>query len=131
VSGSGISWAICKAAPCSRQITTPAPHQPENETTRKITKRKRKENVKKSSPHYLATDISQLITIHDIKCEKTADEAPEGSRWPDWCSSGGHTVRLGSAQAWHSQGTRRSASQLDTGIGPPGTQHTPFIVTSM
>ena len=23
VSGSGISWAICKSAPCSRQITTP------------------------------------------------------------------------------------------------------------
>jgi len=23
---SGISWAICKSAPCSRQITTPAPH---------------------------------------------------------------------------------------------------------
>ena len=26
VSGSGISWAICKSAPCSRQLTTPAPH---------------------------------------------------------------------------------------------------------
>ena len=26
VSGSDISWAICKSAPCSRQITTPAPH---------------------------------------------------------------------------------------------------------
>ena len=26
VSGSGISWAICKSAPCARQITTPAPH---------------------------------------------------------------------------------------------------------
>ena len=26
VSGSGISWAICKSTPCSRQITTPAPH---------------------------------------------------------------------------------------------------------
>jgi len=26
VSGSGICWAICKSAPCSRQITTPAPH---------------------------------------------------------------------------------------------------------
>jgi len=26
VSGSGISWAIFKSAPCSRQITTPAPH---------------------------------------------------------------------------------------------------------
>jgi len=25
VSGSDISWAICKSAPCSRQITTPAP----------------------------------------------------------------------------------------------------------
>jgi len=26
VSGSGIIWAICKLAPCSRQTTTPAPH---------------------------------------------------------------------------------------------------------
>jgi len=26
VSGNGISWAICKSAPCSRQITKPAPH---------------------------------------------------------------------------------------------------------
>ena len=26
VSGSGISWAICKSAPRSRQITTPSPH---------------------------------------------------------------------------------------------------------
>jgi len=26
VSGSSISWAICKSAPRSRQITTPAPH---------------------------------------------------------------------------------------------------------
>ena len=26
VSGIGISWAICKSAPCSRQITTPTPH---------------------------------------------------------------------------------------------------------
>jgi len=25
-SGSGISWATCKSALCSRQITTPAPH---------------------------------------------------------------------------------------------------------
>ena len=26
MSGSGISWAICKSAPRSRQITTPVPH---------------------------------------------------------------------------------------------------------
>ena len=26
MSGSGISWAICRSAPRSRQITTPAPH---------------------------------------------------------------------------------------------------------
>ena len=26
VSGSGISWAVCKSTCCSRQITTPAPH---------------------------------------------------------------------------------------------------------
>jgi len=27
VSGSGISWAVCKSAPRSRQITMPAPHR--------------------------------------------------------------------------------------------------------
>ena len=27
VSGSGMTWAICKSALCSRQITTPTPHQ--------------------------------------------------------------------------------------------------------
>ena len=27
VNDTGISWAICKSAPCSRQITTPAPHR--------------------------------------------------------------------------------------------------------
>ena len=27
MSGSGISWAVCKSAPRSRQITTPAPHR--------------------------------------------------------------------------------------------------------
>ena len=27
VSGSGISWALCKSAPRSRQITMPAPHR--------------------------------------------------------------------------------------------------------
>jgi len=26
VSGSGTSWAVCKSAPCPRQITTPTPH---------------------------------------------------------------------------------------------------------
>ena len=26
MSGSGNGWTICKSAPCSRQITTPAPH---------------------------------------------------------------------------------------------------------
>jgi len=26
MSGNGISWAICKSAPCCRQTTTPAPH---------------------------------------------------------------------------------------------------------
>jgi len=34
VSGSGISWAICKSAPRSREITMPAPHHSEK-TNRK------------------------------------------------------------------------------------------------
>jgi len=31
VSGSGISWAICKSAPCPREITMPEPHHSETE----------------------------------------------------------------------------------------------------
>ena len=33
VSGTGISWAICKSAPRSRQITTPAPHHMDTRTS--------------------------------------------------------------------------------------------------
>ena len=33
MSGSGISWAICKSAPRSRQITTPVPHHSARVTT--------------------------------------------------------------------------------------------------
>ena len=36
VSGVGISWAICKSAPRSRQITTPAPHHSETKTRAKF-----------------------------------------------------------------------------------------------
>ena len=36
VSGSGISWAICKSAPRSRQITTPAPHHSEHLIEHKV-----------------------------------------------------------------------------------------------
>jgi len=36
VSGSGISWAICKCAPRSRQTTTPAPHHSSTEQNSNI-----------------------------------------------------------------------------------------------
>ena len=38
MSGSGISWVICKSAPRSRQITTPAPHQSGRPTRRQAHK---------------------------------------------------------------------------------------------
>ena len=37
MSGNGITWAICKSAPRSRQITTPAPHHSASEVRGTIT----------------------------------------------------------------------------------------------
>jgi len=44
VSGSGISWAICKSTPRSRQITTPVPHHSEG-NTQKHTENKQNEQI--------------------------------------------------------------------------------------
>ena len=44
VSGSGISWAVCKSAPRSRQIATPVPHHSEG-NTQKHTENKQNEQI--------------------------------------------------------------------------------------
>jgi len=57
VSGSGINWAICKSAPHSRQITTPAPHHSAFYSIKKlhnnstvIEKQQTKEDSRKMQP---------------------------------------------------------------------------------
>ena len=42
VSGSGVSWAICKSATCSRQITMPAPHHSEKKWKKLVAIKKSK-----------------------------------------------------------------------------------------
>ena len=66
VSGSGISWAVCKSAPCSRQITTPAPHHsvfyrtdalPAAQPT--VSKHWRNKN----SPSYTSNNLHRMLCI--------------------------------------------------------------------
>ena len=71
VSGSGISWAICKSAHCSRQITTPAPHHsvfyrpdalPATQPT--VSKHQLKECVATLPWEIQKSPVSTLLFIH-------------------------------------------------------------------
>ena len=74
VSGSGISWAICKSAPRSRQITTPAPHHsvftgrmpflPPNQQ-RQSTERNFRLNAKSQWPAFLLLCFAQPVWSDD------------------------------------------------------------------
>jgi len=58
VRASGISWAICKSAPHSRQITTPAPHSflqagcPDGHPTNSIKALKAYDNIRQMNTNY-------------------------------------------------------------------------------
>ena len=77
VSGSGISWAICKSAPRSRQITTPAPHRslfyrpdalPAAQPTNRVKALKaHKVQTRGTSPHVFRT--KQCIDIESNRAE--------------------------------------------------------------
>ena len=70
MSGSGISWAICKSAPRSRQTTTPAPHHsvfyflPPNQ------QRQNTEGIKvtERSRNYRRLRSDQTMTCDSAKC---------------------------------------------------------------
>ena len=57
VSGSGIKWTICKSAPRSRQITTPAPHHSASKQQTKI------------SNHYFTRRFDLHEADHSIQLE--------------------------------------------------------------
>jgi len=74
VSGSDISWAICKSAPRSRQITTPAPHHsvfyrpdalPATQPT--ATKHWRHKHSRLAWPHFHETGTSWSTCTPNLK----------------------------------------------------------------
>jgi len=98
VSGSGISWAICKSAPRSRQITTPAPttlffYRPDVLPAVQPT----------ASKHWRQSDyqfkiISFSITQGTLPCQPTV--AGFNRRRPV-AQPGWANVRLCTASSWH------------------------------
>ena len=75
MSGSGISWAMCKSAPRSRQITTPAPHHsvfyrpdalPAAQPT--VSKHWRRTWSDDMKLNFWFSDAQQVITL-DVCCE--------------------------------------------------------------
>ena len=92
VGGSGISWAICKSAPRSRQITTPAPHHysflqvdalPAAQPT--------------ASKHWKhngnTTHKQNIVTVLGLQCFDTVGWAA-GKAYSPWKQSGGLPVWL-------------------------------------
>jgi len=86
VSGSGISWAICKSASRSRQITMPAPHHscflqarcPACHPTNGV------KALKATGSHVVSIKVEQLVVCtlsngeiaHDIECFLTSPNLP-------------------------------------------------------
>ena len=81
MSGSGISWTICRSAPCSRQITTPAHHhsvfyspdalpvaQPQRQSTEGTRQR------------LMVTVINQQSTVGSLKYCQLSWSANDGGR---------------------------------------------------
>ena len=69
VSGSGISWAICKTAPCSRQITTPSPHhsvfyRPDALPAAQPTASKHWRHIVKMGRKYITEYITHAYSMH-------------------------------------------------------------------
>ena len=71
MSGSGISWAICKSAPCSRQTTTPAPqhsvfyrshaHSAAQPTASKHWRQK--QSAKPAANHLVENDVCESVHV--------------------------------------------------------------------
>ena len=76
VSGSGISWAICRSAPRSRQTTMPAPHHSVFYTSGSIIRPRRIQAVQRCSlllPLVFNGLYVCLSVGHNMSCAKTAE----------------------------------------------------------
>ena len=94
VSGSGISWTICKSAPHSRQITMPAPHHsvflqagcpsccPTN--TVKALKAKLRLNFKQISSYFASTVFA--VSEADLRGERLKSQVENNNHFTvHWC----------------------------------------------
>jgi len=61
VSGSGISWAVCKSAPRSRQITTPAPHHSLCHTKRELRRSDTAPELEQTAQQITSSSTSNLF----------------------------------------------------------------------
>jgi len=99
VSGSGISWAVCKSAPHSRQITMAAPHHsffyrpdalPAAQPTaskhwRQILMHKATDKYRSTFCHLLTQKwlkaYAQTTTINDLRCHTNTTELKKTRIW--------------------------------------------------
>ena len=116
VSGSGIRWVICKSAPRSSQISTPAPHrslflQARYPSFRLKSRKKQKQQEKTTtkSTNYRSNwiEITQIMAMTVYLCASAYRERYLGWREPD--SAGGFQTADLRRWVFPSQ-TRRSSS---------------------
>ena len=74
VSGSGISWAICKSAPRSRQITMPVPHhsvfyKPDALPAAQATASKHWSLALKNQLRYICKNLDHIRTVYELDAE--------------------------------------------------------------
>ena len=102
VSGSGISWAICKSAPHSRQITTPAPHHSIFYRPDALPAAQPTASNKYKGKMLLKTGVSENLLIqvqYNFWLLSSDDNVPIGLRsWPIFC---GQVIR--STTSWAKQ----------------------------
>ena len=92
VSGSSISWAICKSAPRSRQITMPATHH--SVFTGRMTflppnqQRQSSQNKGFQSTEWIISVTSRQIQFINVQSQSEADStAPEERHYEDYVST--------------------------------------------
>jgi len=117
VSGSGISWAVCKSAPRPRQITTPAPHRsvfyrPDAILATQPT----------ASKHW---KHSRITHTHTHPFNGPFSKTTQVSRYKKGKTSLDFTDARDSEWQWHQLGCMQVCISLQTD-NPPGTHHSVF-----
>ena len=86
MSGSGISWATCKSAPCSRQITMPAPHHSVFTGRMPFLLRNQQRQITEgNNTHYTPEYIQQRASVVMTKKEELT--LYSSSQWRRWLTA--------------------------------------------